>query len=64
MPQFDNPEGGRPQVWVPKSPLGKALTYINNQWECLRRYLNDPRLPLDNNQSERTIRPLVIGRRN
>jgi hypothetical protein len=49
---------------LPKSPLGKALTYINNQWECLQRYLNDPRLPIDNNQSERTIRPLVIGRRN
>lgn len=49
---------------LPKSPLGKALTYINNQWECLQRYVSDPRLPIDNNQSERTIRPLVIGRRN
>jgi transposase len=49
---------------LPKSPLGKALTYINNQWECLQRYASDPRLPIDNNQSERTIRPLVIGRRN
>jgi hypothetical protein len=26
--------------------------------------LHDPRLPIDNNQSERTIRPFVIGRRN
>jgi transposase len=49
---------------LPKSPLGKALTYINNQWECLQRYVSDPRLPIDNNQSERTVRPLVIGRRN
>jgi hypothetical protein len=31
---------------------------------ALRRYLFDARLPIDNNQSERTIRPFVIGRRN
>ena len=30
----------------------------------LQRYLVDARLPIDNNPSERTIRPFVIGRRN
>ena len=49
---------------LPKSPLGKALTYLRNQWDSLQRYLQDPRLPIDNNQSEQTIRPFVIGRRN
>lgn len=49
---------------LPKSPLGKALAYMRNHWVALQRYLVDARLPIDNNQSERTIRPFVIGRRN
>jgi transposase len=49
---------------LPKSPLGKALAYMRNHWVALQRYLYDARLPIDNNQSERTIRPFVIGRRN
>ena len=49
---------------LPKSPLGKALAYMRNHWVALQRYLDDARLPIDNNQSERTIRPFVIGRRN
>lgn len=49
---------------LPKSPLGKALSYMRNHWDALRRYLDDARLPIDNNQSEQTIRPFVIGRRN
>jgi transposase len=49
---------------LPKSQLGKALSYMRNHWVALQRYLYDARLPIDNNQSERTIRPFVIGRRN
>jgi len=49
---------------LPKSPLGKALSYMRNHAVALRRYLYDARLPIDNNQSEQTIRPFVIGRRN
>jgi len=49
---------------LPKSPLGKALAYMRNHWVALQRYLYDARLPIDNNPSERTIRPFVIGRRN
>jgi len=49
---------------LPKSPLGKALTYMRNHGVALRRYLYDASLPIDNNQSEQTIRPFVIGRRN
>lgn len=49
---------------LPKSPLGRALSYMRNHWDALQRYLHDARLPIDNNQSERTIRPFVIGRRN
>jgi hypothetical protein len=27
----------------------KALTYLHNQWDCLARYLDDGRYPIDNN---------------
>ena len=49
---------------LPKSPIGKAITYSLNQWEALNRYLGDPMLDIDNNLSERTLRMVVIGRKN
>jgi len=49
---------------LPKSPMGKAMGYALNQWEALMRYTDDPRLNIDNNLSERTLRMVVIGRKN
>lgn len=49
---------------LPKSALGKAVTYARNQWEALRRYTSDGRLTIDNNTSERTLRLQAIGRKN
>jgi hypothetical protein len=49
---------------LPKSSMGQAVGYLRNQWEALQRYLTDGYLPLDNNHSERVIRPLTIGRKN
>src|SRR5262249_10223183 len=49
---------------LPKSALGKAITYARNQWEALRRYASDGRLTIDNNLSERTLRLQAIGRKN
>lgn len=49
---------------LPKSGIGRAVGYLRNQWEALQRYLNDGHLPLDNNHSERMIRPLTVGRKN
>lgn len=48
----------------PKSPLGAALFYSLTHWEALNVFLFDGRLELDNNLSERTIKPFVIGRKN
>ena len=42
----------------------KALGYASNQEKELRRVLDDPRLPLDNTRSERTLRKVVVGRKN
>jgi transposase len=49
---------------LPRSAIGEALGYMRNQWTALRRYLGDGNIPIDNDQSERTIRPLVVGRGN
>ena len=48
----------------PKSPLGAAVFYSLNHWDALNVYLKDGRLDIDNNRSERSIKPFVIGRKN
>ncbi len=49
---------------LPKSVLAKAVSYASNQWQALRRYVEDGRLSIDNNISERTLRHQAIGRKN
>ncbi len=49
---------------LPRSKLGEAITYLRNQWDELTLFLRDPRVPLTNNQAERTLRGAVIGRKN
>jgi transposase len=49
---------------LPKSQYGQAIGYVRNQWESLRRYVEDGRLGIDNNISERTLRVAAIGRKN
>ena len=48
----------------PKSAIGQALGYLRNHGAALRLYLSDGRVPIDNDQSEQTIRPLTVGRAN
>ncbi|MEW7977051.1 MAG: transposase [Candidatus Sedimenticola endophacoides] len=48
----------------PTSLMGKALHYLLAQWPKLIRYVEDGRVSIDNNATERAIRPFVIGRRN
>ena len=42
----------------------KALSYAFNQRQQLLRVLEDGRLPLDNTRSERSLRKIVVGRKN
>ena len=49
---------------LPKSPLGKALAYAENQWPAMARYLEVPQAELDNNSIEHSLRSVVLGRRN
>ncbi|GAC41865.1 transposase and inactivated derivative [Paenibacillus popilliae ATCC 14706] len=49
---------------MPKSLLGKAIAYSLNPWEKLSALLKDGILEIDNNRSERSIKPFGIGRKN
>src|SRR5690606_10823934 len=48
----------------PKSPLAVAIRYTLAQWEELGVFLDDSRVPLDNNASERALRRVALGRKN
>jgi transposase len=49
---------------LPQSPFGKAIGYLGKHWDGLRVFLSDPDVPLDNNQTERAMRSVVLGRKN
>lgn len=49
---------------LPQGPLAKAMGYAANHWQALIRFLDDGRLPLDNNAAERALRPIALGRKN
>lgn len=44
--------------------MGKAIIYAIECKEGLFNYLKDGRLEIDNNASERHVKPYVIGRKN
>jgi len=44
--------------------LGKAAAYTLGIWDRLTRFVDDARIPLDNNATERAIRGPVVGRKN
>jgi transposase len=44
--------------------IGKAAAYAIANWERLTRFVEDARIPLDNNATERAIRGPVVGRKN
>jgi transposase len=44
--------------------IGNAAGYVVANWERLTRFVEDARIPLDNNATERAIRGPVVGRRN
>jgi transposase len=46
------------------SRLHKALNYLTNQWAGLCKFLEDGHVPIHNNESERQLRSLVVGRAN
>jgi transposase len=49
---------------LPKSPLGEAVAYARSNRTALGRYLEAPYLAIDNNATERALRPIAVGRNN
>lgn len=44
--------------------IGKAAAYTVANWDRLTRFVEDARIPLDNNATERALRGPVVGRKN
>ena len=49
---------------LPKSPIGKAMSYYQSQYPKLITVIDRGDLHLDNNWVENKIRPLALGRKN
>jgi transposase/regulator of replication initiation timing len=49
---------------LPKSCLGRATTYALNQWDGLITYVTIGESPIDNNRTERAVRPNALHRKN
>jgi transposase len=56
-------EQEKPQV-MPASRIAKAIGYTLNQWPDLCRFVDDGRLPIDNNAAEREMKAIATGRKN
>ena len=48
---------------LPKSVFGQAVHYCLSQWDKLVAFLEDGRLELSNNRAERSVKPVVMGRK-
>lgn len=51
-------------IALPKSPLGKAVTYTLNNWKALNTFTSRGDLTIDNNKSENALRSMAVGRKN
>ncbi len=52
------------QQALPESPFRKAMNYADNGWEALCRYTSGGDFDIDNNEAERQMKPVAIGRKN
>jgi transposase len=49
---------------LPKSAMGKAITYTLNLWPRLKVFLDHPMVELSNNLAENSMRGIALGRKN
>jgi transposase len=47
-----------------RAPVRKVLTSLQEHWSGLTQFIDDPRIPMDNNLSERRLRGPALGRKN
>lgn len=48
---------------LPKSDFAEAIRYIRNHWAALNVYIEDGRIPIDNNEVEQLMRQVALGRK-
>jgi transposase len=53
----------KPDV-LPKSPMGAAIGYVQNNWEASQRYTSSGFLSIDKNVSEQHMKTIATGRKN
>jgi hypothetical protein len=46
-----------------RAPIGEAIDYLRAYAQGLRRFVDDGRVPWTNNESERLLRSIVVGRK-
>ncbi len=49
---------------LPKSNLGQAAAYVRRHWKALSQFLDDPSIPIDNNDCEQLMKRVATGRKN
>lgn len=49
---------------TPKDPMRQAMDYTLGNWEALCRYCEHGALDIDNNEAERALRGIAVGRNN
>jgi hypothetical protein len=49
---------------LPQNPVRQAMEYYLNHWAAFCRYTEDGRLDIDNNEAERQMKPIAVGRKN
>ena len=48
---------------LPKSDFAEALRYLRNHWTALNVYVQDGRIPIDNNSVEQLMKQVAMGRK-
>jgi transposase len=51
------------QSVLPKSDFADALRYLHNHWESLNAFVQDGRIPIDNNSVEQLMKQVALGRK-
>lgn len=58
---LDSPEA---KTLTPKDKMAEALEYIRKHLTALRVYLDEPLVPIDNNDFEQLMEQVAVGRKN
>ena len=57
-------EGPLVKKLAPKDKMREATEYLRKHWNALRVYLDDPLVPIDNNDVEQLMKQVAVGRKN